>query len=105
MTLPLTDPVSLLKALIDIPSTTWEEGPVCEAIAATLEGAGFAVERQAVSPGRFNVVARVGDPLVTLSTHMECGPPPLPAQGPGGRTPGPGGCRPEGLCAATGLAR
>ena len=53
MTLPLTDPVALLRALIDIPSTTWEEGPVCEAVARTLEGAGFAVERQPVSTGRF----------------------------------------------------
>ena len=31
VTLPLKDPVSLLCALIDIPSTTWEEGPVGEA--------------------------------------------------------------------------
>ena len=34
MTLPLTNPVDLLRALIDIPSTTWEEGPACEAVAA-----------------------------------------------------------------------
>ena len=100
MTLPLTDPVSLLKALIDIPSTTWEEGPVCEAIAATLEGAGFAVERQAVSPGRFNVIARVGDPLVTLSTHMDCVPPHLPAKDLGDRIQGRGACDAKGLIAA-----
>jgi acetylornithine deacetylase len=100
MTLPLTDPVALLKALIDIPSTTWEEGAVCEALAATLEGAGFAVERQAVSPGRFNVIARVGDPKVTLSTHMDCVPPHLPAKDLGDRIQGRGACDAKGLIAA-----
>lgn len=100
VTLPLTDPVSLLCALIDIPSTTWEEGPVGEAIANALEGAGFAVERQAVSPGRFNVIVRVGDPLVTLSTHMDCVPPHLPAKDLGDRIQGRGACDAKGLIAA-----
>ncbi|MEO8361706.1 MAG: M20/M25/M40 family metallo-hydrolase [Vicinamibacteria bacterium] len=100
MTLPLTDPISLLKALIDIPSTTWEEGPVCEAVAATLEGAGFAVERQPVSEGRFNVIARVGDPIATLSTHLDCVPPHLPAKDLGDRIQGRGACDAKGLIAA-----
>lgn len=100
MTLTLKDPVSLLTALIDIPSTTWEEGPVCEAIARALEGAGFAVERQVVSPGRFNVIARVGDPLVTLSTHMDCVPPHLPAKDLGDRVQGRGACDAKGLITA-----
>ncbi|MBX7184011.1 MAG: M20/M25/M40 family metallo-hydrolase [Vicinamibacteria bacterium] len=100
MTLPLEDPVSLLKALIDIPSTTWEEGPVCEALAATLEGAGFSVERQMVSPGRFNVIARVGDPLVTLSTHLDCVPPHLEARDLGDRIEGRGACDAKGLITA-----
>ncbi len=100
MTLPLTDPISLLKALIDIPSTTWEEERVCDAIASTLEGAGFAVERQKVSAGRFNVIARVGDPLVTLSTHMDCVPPHLPAKDLGDRIQGRGACDAKGLIAA-----
>ena len=100
MTLPLTDPISLLVALIEIPSTTGEERPVCEAIAAALQGAGFAVERQPVSPGRFNVIARVGDPLVTLSTHMDCVPPHLPAKDLGDRIQGRGACDAKGLIAA-----
>jgi len=100
VTLPLSDPVSLLKALIDIPSTTGEEGPVCEAIASTLEGAGFLVERQGVSAGRFNVIARVGDPLATLSTHMDCVPPHLPAKDLGDRIEGRGACDAKGLIAA-----
>lgn len=100
MTLPLTDPVSLLKALIDIPSTTWEEGPVCEAVALTLQGAGFAVERQPVSEGRFNVIARVGDPIATLSTHLDCVPPHLPAKDLGDRIQGRGACDAKGLIAA-----
>lgn len=100
MTLPLANPVDLLRALIDIPSTTWEEGPVCEAVAATLQGAGFAVERQPVSPGRFNVIARVGDPLVTLSTHLDCVPPHLPSKDAGDRIQGRGACDAKGLIAA-----
>ena len=100
MTLPLTDPISLLRGLIDIPSTTWEEGPVCEALASTLETAGFAVERQPVSAGRFNVIARVGDPRVTLSTHMDCVPPHIPAKEAGDRVLGRGACDAKGLIAA-----
>lgn len=100
MTLPLTDPIALLRALIDIPSTTGEEGPVCEAVAATLEGEGFAVERQAVSPGRFNVIARVGDPLVTLSTHLDCVPPHFPSRETDDLVQGRGACDAKGLIAA-----
>ncbi len=100
MALPLTDPVSLLLALIDVPSTTWEEGPVGEALASTLEAEGFAVERQTVSAGRFNVLARVGDPRVTLSTHMDCVPPHLPAKDAGDRVQGRGACDAKGLIAA-----
>lgn len=100
MTLSLSDPVALLCGLIDIPSTTWEEGAVGEAIASTLEARGFAVERQAVSAGRFNVIARVGDPLVTLSTHMDCVPPHLPAKDLGDRIQGRGACDAKGLIAA-----
>jgi acetylornithine deacetylase len=100
VTLSLADPVSLLLGLIDIPSTTWEEGALCDAVASTLEGAGFAVERQAVSMGRFNVIARVGDPLVTLSTHLDCVPPHLPAKDLGDRIQGRGACDAKGLIAA-----
>ena len=100
MTLPLTDPIALLRALIDIPSTTGEEGPVCEAVAATLEGEGFAVERQPVSPGRFNVIARVGDPLVTLSTHLDCVPPHIPSRETDDLVQGRGACDAKGLIAA-----
>lgn len=100
MTLPLEDPVSLLRALIDIPSTTWEEGPLCEAVASTLEGAGFAVERQGVSPGRFNVIARVGDPLVTLSTHLDCVPPHILSSETADRVVGRGACDAKGLIAS-----
>ena len=100
VTLPLQDPISLLRALIDIPSTTWEEEPVCEAIATTLEAEGFTVLRQEVSPGRFNVIARVGDPLVTLSTHMDCVPPHLPSRDLGDRIEGRGACDAKGLIVA-----
>jgi acetylornithine deacetylase len=100
VTLPLSDPIALLLALIDIPSTTWEEGPVCEALGTALEQAGFKVERQMVSSGRFNVIARVGDPLVTLSTHLDCVPPHIKAKDLGERIEGRGACDAKGLIAA-----
>lgn len=100
VTLPLADPVALLRALIDIKSTTGEEGPLCEAVAITLDGAGFAVERQTVSPGRFNVIARVGDPLVTLSTHLDCVPPHIESGETADRVLGRGACDAKGLIAA-----
>ena len=100
MALSLTDPLAFLISLIDIPSTTGEEAAACEALASTLEGAGFAVERQMVTPGRFNVIARVGDPLVTLSTHIDCVPPHLPAKDLGDRIQGRGSCDAKGLITA-----
>jgi acetylornithine deacetylase len=53
-----------------------------------------------VSPGRYNVIARVGDPLVTLSTHLDCVPPHLPAKDLGDRIQGRGACDAKGLIAA-----
>ena len=53
-----------------------------------------------MSAGRFNVIARVGDPLVTLSTHMDCVPPHLPAKDLGDRIQGRGACDAKGLIAA-----
>lgn len=100
MTLPLSDPIALLCALVDIPSTTWEEAAVAEALASTLEGVGFAVERQPVTTGRSNVIARAGDPLVTLSTHMDCVPPHIPAKIMEDRIQGRGACDAKGLIAA-----
>lgn len=100
MILPHHDPIAFLKALIDIPSPTNGEGAASEAIAATLESLGFPVTRQDVSPGRFNVLARIGDPVVTLSTHVDCVPPHIAATEDATRVMGRGSCDAKGLIAA-----
>jgi acetylornithine deacetylase len=46
------------------------------------------------------VIARVGDPLVTLSTHIDCVPPHLPAKDLGDRIQGRGSCDAKGLITA-----
>src|SRR5665213_1021347 len=74
----------LTRALIDIESTTQHEGPVAtylfdylSEIAARSNGW---VERCAVETDRFNVFASWGNPVVTLSTHMDTVPPFFPAR-------------------------
>jgi acetylornithine deacetylase len=60
---------------IDIPSTSGEEGSYGDALARELVAAGFDVERQELSPGRFNVLARTGAPELVFCTHLDTVPP------------------------------
>ena len=69
----------LTRALVDIESTTNHEGNVGDylfahlsAIAARHNGQ---IERMPVEPNRDNVFACWGEPIVTLSTHMDTVPP------------------------------
>lgn len=66
----------LTRALIDIDSVTPHEERVGEFLFAHLsEIPGARVERMRVEEHRFNVFAHWGDPVVTLSTHMDTVPP------------------------------
>jgi len=69
----------LTRALVDIESITENEGTVGAYLYAHLaklaQVTGGAVERMDVEPGRFNVFAHWGNPVVTLSTHMDTVPP------------------------------
>jgi acetylornithine deacetylase len=69
----------LTRALVDIESVTENEGRVGDFLFAHLtEMAGRTsgkVERIAVAPGRDNVFAFWGEPVVVLSTHMDTVPP------------------------------
>src|SRR5262245_18915831 len=56
------DPVRTLLDWIDIPSVTGAEGDYGDALARSLAALGLQVERQQLSPGRFNVLARAGTP-------------------------------------------
>ena len=69
----------LTRALVDIESITDNEGEVAGFLHAHLSKLAAAsrgqVERVEVEPGRFNVLACWGNPVVTLSTHMDTVPP------------------------------
>jgi 2,3,4,5-tetrahydropyridine-2,6-dicarboxylate N-succinyltransferase len=82
--------IRLTRELIDIDSTTGREADAGDFIARTLEGLGWAVTRQPVADGRFNVFAIVGKPVVVLSTHFDCVPPHFPSrlEAPGSEDPG-----------------
>ncbi len=65
----------LLCDWIEIPSVTGTEGDYADAVARALTGRGFAVERQDVAPGRYNLLARLGMPRVVFCTHLDTVPP------------------------------
>ena len=78
------DLFQLTRALIDIESITKNELAVGEFLLSHLSALAVRhqgrVERMDVEPGRFNVFAHWGDPLVTLSTHMDTVPPHVPSR-------------------------
>jgi len=75
----MTDIFQLTRQLVDIESITNHEAAVGERLLQVLApfGARFSgeVERCPVNADRFNVFAHWGEPVVTLSTHMDTVPP------------------------------
>jgi acetylornithine deacetylase len=69
----------LTRALVDIESVTNNEKQVGDFLFAHLSalasGYDGRIERMAVEPGRDNVLVCWGEPIVTLSTHMDTVPP------------------------------
>ena len=69
----------LTRALVDIESITENEERVgnflFDHLSDLASGTSGHVERMEVAPRRFNVLARWGNPAVTLSTHMDTVPP------------------------------
>jgi acetylornithine deacetylase len=90
----------LTRALIEIESVTWNESAVGRYLRDYLSEAGFEVMTQQVTEGRFNVYAKAGDPLVTLSTHMDTVPPFIPSREDEQNIYGRGACDAKGLIAA-----
>jgi acetylornithine deacetylase len=88
------------RELINIESITWNEGAVCRYVRDYLAAEGFEVGAQPVSGERFNVFARHGDPLVTLSTHLDTVPPFIPAREDERNIYGRGACDAKGIIAA-----
>jgi acetylornithine deacetylase len=101
--------VELTRALVDIESTSEHEAGVGDYIFAQLERLAARsqghVERMDVEhlesvPRRFNVFARWGEPIVTLSTHMDCVPPFFASREDADCVYGRGACDAKGIIAA-----
>src|SRR3982751_1399636 len=93
----------LTRKLIDIPSVTPEELAVGQYLSGVLEDlcARFdgKLERTEVEPDRWNVFAAFGEPVVTLSTHMDTVPPFLPSREDDEFIWGRGACDTKGIIA------
>src|SRR5260221_13771751 len=98
------DLTAFTRALIDVRSLTGEEAAVRRFLARQLAAWGFEVSTQPVDGDRFNVVARVGDPLVVLSTHIDTVPPFIPSAEDATRILGRGACDAKGIVAAMAFA-
>jgi len=94
----------LTRALVDIESITDNEagvGTFLHAHLSKLAGqTGGQTERMEVGPGRFNVFAAWGKPVVTLSTHMDTVPPFFPSREDSDFIWGRGSCDAKGIIAA-----
>jgi acetylornithine deacetylase len=63
------------RELIEIESLSWNEGAAGRWLRDYLADAGFEVTTQTVTGDRINVYARIGDPIVTFSSHIDTVPP------------------------------
>jgi len=95
-----TELVAVARALIDIDSTTGQEGEAGRWLSGYLRRAGYAVIEQPVSGDRFNIIATAGEPAVMLSTHFDCVPPFFRSRVEGDRLIGRGACDAKGIIAA-----
>src|SRR6266481_4287456 len=102
--LAMTDIFQLTRELVDIESVTNHEAAVGECLLNALSplGARFsgAVERCPVKADRFNVFAHWGDPVVTLSTHMDTVPPFFESREDSENIWGRGACDTKGIIAS-----
>ena len=102
------DVLGLARQLIDIESTTGNEGTVAKFLAGYLRDRGYSVLEQPLPPDprslipdpRINVIAAVGEPDVVFSTHFDCVPPFFPSRVENGVLYGRGACDAKGILAA-----
>jgi len=98
------DLFELTRALVDVPSVTENEKQVglllLERVGELAVRSGGQVERLEVTPERFNVFARWGEPRVALSTHMDTVPPFFPSREDAEHIWGRGACDAKGILAA-----
>ncbi len=98
------DLFDLTRRLIDIESITGNERPAGDFLFARLSEMARAhqgrVEAMEAEPGRFNVFAHWGEPVVTLSTHMDTVPPHVPCREDEENIWGRGACDAKGIIAS-----
>jgi acetylornithine deacetylase len=94
------DLVAFARKLIDIDSTTGQEGPVAHVLADELRALGYRVTLQPVAGDRVNVMAWIDDPVVVFSTHFDCVPAFFPSRIENGRLHGRGSSDAKGILAA-----
>ena len=95
------NPFELAKKLMEIPSVTGTERAIGEFLWSHLASLGYRVERQSVSPDRFNLLAFAGDARVFLCTHIDTVPPPtIPIREDDDFLYGRGACDTKGIIAA-----
>jgi acetylornithine deacetylase len=94
----------LTRKLVDIESITGNEEPVgrflFEYLSAKTSSTNGRVELIEVEPKRYNVLAHWGDPIITLSTHIDTVPPFFPSREEGDSIWGRGACDTKGIIAS-----
>jgi acetylornithine deacetylase len=97
------DIITLTRQLVDIDSTTGNEGPVGHFLAQELSRLGYNVQRTVAEGDRANVYAtspQHPDPSIVFSTHMDTVPPFIPSSEDEQRIYGRGSCDAKGIIAA-----
>ena len=105
---PVMDVFQLTRTLIDIESVTPNEREIGQFLFAYLNDLATRfqgeIERLPVEKDRDNVFVRFGNPIVTLSTHMDTVPPFIPSRDDGTQIWGRGACDTKGIIASMLLA-
>jgi acetylornithine deacetylase len=94
------DIFELTEKLIKIDSPTNHEAGVVNFLRDYLQNMGLDVQLQKVTEGRYNIYARIGKPLVTLSTHTDTVSPYLSYSADEAYIYGRGACDAKGIIAA-----
>jgi len=95
---------ALTRALVDLDSTTGREALVADFLLGYLSELATRwngrAERLTAAPGRDNILVSFGDPVVTLSTHMDTVPPYFASREDDTHIHGRGACDAKGIIAA-----
>jgi acetylornithine deacetylase len=98
------DCYALTRALVDLDSTTGKEKPVVDYLHAQLSELSAPhngrLERMNAAPERDNLLLSFGEPVVTLSTHMDTVPPYFSSSEDSTHIRGRGSCDAKGIIAA-----